>query len=334
MKIIKNLITLAVFFIIFFILYFVIYFFKVLDTNNIYQNINADLIKNLMEHYFFAITIVAATSAMIVIGSLNKFVGNVSVVITIIVIAAVASIYPAYTVIFNKNIDYLRNELNDKSSLFIDENGKFLTKVDNYLIRVGYKLLDNTYKNAIFIDNTSQGKLYFSDYIYFTEKEISLHEVTEISGTTKTSKTSAVFPRNSLDNYISNFAADVIFGFEVFPIITAMLKIVTLSNIPPYAIIILFINFAVMFFSFYMLGLSLNSRQFIYHNILNAFVIYAVIKIIFAISIEHYNLLEFVVRNMNYWNMNIYLFSISLLIIVISLILKRILNNDKKTDTN
>lgn len=331
MKIVKNLITLAVFFIVFFAIYFTIYFFKVLETNNIYQNIGVDLIRNLMEHYFFAIVIVAATSAMIVIGSLNKFVGHVSVLITIVVLAALATIYPAYTVIFNKNIDYLRNELSDKSSLIIDENGQYFTKVDNYLIRVGYKLLDNTYKNAIFINNSAQGRLYLSDYIYFTDKEISLHEVTEIYGTTEIKKTSTVFQRNSLANYMSSFAADVIFGFEVFPIIIALLKIITLSDIPSYAILLLFVNFIMLFFSFYMLGLSLNSRQYIYHNILNALVIYAVIKMLFAVSIEYYNLLEFVVRNINYWTMNISLFVISLIIILVSLILKKILNNDKKS---
>lgn len=330
MKVLKNLITLAAFFMAFFVIYFTIYFFKVIDINNIYQNINFNLIKNLMEHYFFAIVIVAATSAMIVIGSLNKFTGNISILITIIVLAVFVTLYPAYTVFFNKNIDYLRNELSDKSSLFVDENGQYFTKVDNYLIRVGYKLLDNTYKNVIFIDSSSSGKLYFSDYIYFTDKEISLHEVTEIYGTSKTKKTSTVFQRSSFGNYITTFAKDIIFGFEVFPIITALLKIITLSNIPFYAIILIFINCVLLFFSFYMLGLSLYSRQYIYHNILNAFVLYGVIKVLFAISIEHYNLLEFVVRNVNYWTMNLYLFLISIIVITISFILKKVLNNDKK----
>lgn len=330
MKVLKNLITLAAFFMAFFVIYFTIYFFKVIDTNNIYQNINFNLIKNLMEHYFFAIVIVAATSAMIVIGSLNKFTGNISILITIIVLAVFVTLYPAYTVFFNKNIDYLRNELSDKSSLFVDENGQYFTKVDNYLIRVGYKLLDNTYKNVIFIDSSSSGKLYFSDYIYFTDKEISLHEVTEIYGTSKTKKTSTVFQRSSFRNYITTFATDIIFGFEVFPIITALLKIITLSNIPFYAIILIFINCVLLFFSFYMLGLSLYSRQYIYHNILNTFVLYGVIKVLFAISIEHYNLLEVIVRNVNYWTMNLYLFLISIIVITISFILKKVLNNDKK----
>ena len=330
MKVLKNLITLAAFFMAFFVIYFTIYFFKVIDTNNIYQNINFNLIKNLMEHYFFAIVIVAATSAMIVIGSLNKFTGNISILITIIVLAVFVTLYPAYTVFFNKNIDYLRNELSDKSLLFVDENGQYFTKVDNYLIRVGYKLLDNTYKNIIFIDSSSSGKLYFSDYIYFTDKEISLHEVTEIYGTSKTKKTSTVFQRSSFGNYITTFATDIIFGFEVFPIITALLKIITLSNIPFYAIILIFINCVLLFFSFYMLGLSLYSRQYIYHNILNAFVLYGVIKVLFAISIEHYNLLEVIVRNVNYWTMNLYLFLISIIVITISLKKKKVLNNDKK----
>lgn len=330
MKVFKNLITLAAFFMAFFVIYFTIYFFKVIDTNNIYQNINFNLIKNLMEHYFFAIVIVAATSAMIVIGSLNKFTGNISILITIIVLAVFVTLYPAYTVFFNKNIDYLRNELSDKSLLFVDENGQYFTKVDNYLIRVGYKLLDNTYKNVIFIDSSSSGKLYFSDYIYFTDKEISLHEVTEIYGTSKTKKTSTVFQRSSFGNYITTFATDIIFGFEVFPIITALLKIITLSNIPFYAIILIFINCVLLFFSFYMLGLSLYSRQYIYHNILNTFVLYGVIKVLFAISIEHYNLLEVIVRNVNYWTMNLYLFLISIIVITISFILKKVLNNDKK----
>ena len=260
----------------------------------------------------------------------NNGITLIALVITIIVLAVFVTLYPAYTVFFNKNIDYLRNELSDKSSLFVDENGQYFTKVDNYLIRVGYKLLDNTYKNVIFIDSSSSGKLYFSDYIYFTDKEISLHEVTEIYGISKTKKTSTVFQRSSFGNYITTFATDIIFGFEVFPIITALLKIITLSNIPFYAIILIFINCVLLFFSFYMLGLSLYSRQYIYHNILNAFVLYGVIKVLFAISIEHYNLLEVIVRNVNYWTMNLYLFLISIIVITISFILKKVLNNDKK----
>ncbi|MDA1469469.1 hypothetical protein OGZ02_11605 [Brachyspira hyodysenteriae] len=83
-----------------------------------------------------------------------------------------------------------------------------------------------------------------------------------------------------------------------------------------------------------MLGLSLNSRQYIYHNILNALLLYGIIKIIFAVSIEQYNLLELIVRNVNYWTMNLYMFIASLITIIISLALKKILNNDKKTINN
>ncbi len=89
-----------------------------------------------------------------------------------------------------------------------------------------------------------------------------------------------------------------------------------------------------LFFSFYMLGLSLHSRQYIYHNILNAFIIYAVIKIVLAIFITQYNLLELVARNMNYFTINLYMFIISVMIIIISLILKKILNNDKHATNN
>ena len=334
MKIIKNLKNLILFFIVFFIVYFGIYFFKVLDTNNISQNINLDLIKKLMEHYFFAVIIVAATSSVIIIGAMNKFSGSLSTIITIGILSFFITLYPAYTVLFNKNIDYLRNELNDKSSMLIDESGKYFTKVDNYLIKVGYKLLDNTYKNVILIDPTVMGKLYVGDYIYITDKEISLHEVTEINGVSKIQKTSSIFERNSFSNYLSNFTADIIFGFETFPIIVALLKIVTLTDMPVYAIILLFINLWILFFSFYMLGLSLNSRQYIYHNILNAFVLYGIIKISLAIYIENHNLLELIVRNINYWSMNLYIFISSLAIILISLILKKVLNNDKKIMNN
>ena len=200
MKIVKNLITLALFFIVFFGLYFFIYFLKVLDTNNIYSNLTLDSIKNLMEHYFFAIVVVSAVSTMIFTGALNKFVGN-------------------FSIIFTKNVDYLRNELTDKSSSFIDDNGKYFSKLYNHIIRVGYKLLDNTYKNALFIDPAANGKVYFADYIYFTDKEIALHEVTELYGTLTSKKSSVVFERKSISKYLFNFSTDVIFGFEVFPII-------------------------------------------------------------------------------------------------------------------
>lgn len=334
MKIIRNFVTLALFFIVSFIIYFSIYLFKVMDTNNIYQNMNIDLIKNLMEHYFLAIVIVAAISSVIIIGALNKFSGSLPTIIVIGILAFFITLYPAYTVAFNKNIDYLRNELNDKTSLFIDETGRYFTRVDNYLLKVGYKLLDNTYKNVILVDPTVMGKLYIGDYVYITDKEISLHEVKEINGTSVIEKTSSIFNRNSIGNYLSNFTADIIFGFEVFPIIVALLKIVTLTEMPIYAITLLFINLWLMLFAFYMLGLSLNSRQYIYHNILNALLLYGIIKIIFAVSIEQYNLLELIVRNVNYWTMNLYMFIASLITIIISLALKKILNNDKKTINN
>ncbi|MEI0700048.1 hypothetical protein R4K92_14115 [Brachyspira intermedia] len=334
MKIIKNFITLTLFFLVFFIIYFGIYLFKVMDTNNIYQNMNIDLVKNLMEHYFLAIVIVAGISSVIIIGALNKFSGGLSIIIVIGILAFFITLYPAYTVAFDKNIDYLRNELNDKTSLFIDDTGRYFTRVDNYLIKVGYKLLDNTYKNVILVDPTVMGKLYIGDYIYITDKEISLHEVKEINGTSVVEKTSSIFPRNSIGNYLSSFTADIIFGFEVFPIIVALLKIITLTEMPIYAIALLFINLWLMMFAFYMLGLSLNSRQYIYHNILNALLLYGIIKIIFAVSIEQYNLLEVIVRNVNYWTMNLYMFIGSLITIIISLALKKILNNDKKTINN
>ena len=334
MKIIKNFVTITLFFIAFFIIYFGIYLFKVMDTNNIYQNMNLDLIKNLMEHYFLAIITVSAISSVIIIGALNKFSGNLSAIIVIGILALFITLYPAYTVAFDKNIDYLRNELNDKTSLFIDDTGRYFTRVDNYLIKVGYKLLDNTYKNVILVDPTVMGKLYIGDYIYITDKEISLHEVKEINGTSVVEKTSSIFPRNSIGNYLSSFTADIIFGFEVFPIIVALLKIITLTEMPIYAIALLFINLWLMMFAFYMLGLSLNSRQYIYHNILNALLLYGIIKIIFAVSIEQYNLLEVIVRNVNYWTMNLYMFIGSLITIIISLALKKILNNDKKTINN
>ena len=98
MKIIKNFITLTLFFLVFFIIYFGIYLFKVMDTNNIYQNMNIDLVKNLMEHYFLAIVIVAAISSVIIIGALNKFSGNLSVIIVIGILAFFITLYPAYTV--------------------------------------------------------------------------------------------------------------------------------------------------------------------------------------------------------------------------------------------
>ncbi|MEI0799056.1 hypothetical protein R4Q14_12120 [Brachyspira intermedia] len=334
MKIIKNFITLTLFFLVFFIIYFGIYLFKVMDTNNIYQNMNIDLVKNLMEHYFLAIVIVAGISSVIIIGALNKFSGGLSIIIVIGILAFFITLYPAYTVAFDKNIDYLRNELNDKTSLFIDDTGRYFTRVDNYLIKVGYKLLDNTYKNVILVDPTVMGKLYIGDYIYITDKEISLHKVKEINGTSVVEKTSSIFPRNSIGNYLSSFTADIIFGFEVFPIIVALLKIITLTEMPIYAIALLFINLWLMMFAFYMLGLSLNSRQYIYHNILNALLLYGIIKIIFAVSIEQYNLLEVIVRNVNYWTMNLYMFIGSLITIIISLALKKILNNDKKTINN
>ncbi|MEI0493207.1 hypothetical protein R4J17_12290 [Brachyspira intermedia] len=334
MKIIKNFITLTLFFLVFFIIYFGIYLFKVMDTNNIYQNMNIDLVKNLMEHYFLAIVIVAGISSVVIIGALNKFSGGLSIIIVIGILAFFITLYPAYTVAFDKNIDYLRNELNDKTSLFIDDTGRYFTRVDNYLIKVGYKLLDNTYKNVILVDPTVMGKLYIGDYIYITDKEISLHEVKEINGTSVVEKTSSIFPRNSIGNYLSSFTADIIFGFEVFPIIVALLKIITLTEMPIYAIALLFINLWLMMFAFYMLGLSLNSRQYIYHNILNALLLYGIIKIIFAVSIEQYNLLEVIVRNVNYWTMNLYMFIGSLITIIISLALKKILNNDKKTINN
>ena len=329
MKIVKNLITLAIFFIVFFGLYFLIYFLKVLDTNNIYSNLTFDSVKSLMEHYFFAIVIVSAVSTMIFTGALNKFVGNFS--ITIIVLAAFVTLYPAYMIVFNKNIDYLRNELTDKSSSFIDDNGKYFSKIDNHIIRVGYKLLDNTYKNALFIDPAANGKVYFADYIYFTDKEIALHEVTELYGTLTSKKSSVVFERKSLSNYLSSFSTDVIFGFEVFPIISTLLKVLTTTDIPIYSVPILFINFIFLLFSFYMLGLSLFSKQYQYHNILNAFVLYGVIKLILAILIEHYNLLEIIIRKITFWNMSLSLFISSIIIIIISLILKKIFNNDKRT---
>ncbi|WP_297208062.1 hypothetical protein [uncultured Brachyspira sp.] len=330
MKIVKNLITLALFFIAFFIIYFFIYFLKVLDTNNIYSNINFESIKNLMEHYFFAITVVSAASTMIFIGALNKFVGNISIILTIIILSAFVTLYPAYTIVFDKNVDYLRNELTDKSSSYIDDNGRFFSKIDNYIIRVGYKLLDNTYKNSVFIDPSASGRLYFGDYIYITDKEIALHEVTEVYGALSSKKSSIIFERKSFSNYLSSFTTDVIFGFEVFPIISTLLKLISITDIPTYTIFILFGNFIFLFFSFYMLGLCLFSKQYQYHNILNAFVIYGVIKIILAILIEHYNLLEIIIRNVNFWNMSFSLFIASIIIIIVSLILKKIFNNDKK----
>ncbi|MDA1469468.1 hypothetical protein OGZ02_11600 [Brachyspira hyodysenteriae] len=251
MKTIKNLVTLTLFFVAFFIIYFGIYLFKVLDTNNIYQNMNIDLVKNLMEHYFLAIVIVAGISSVVIIGALNKFSGSLSTIIAIGILALFITLYPAYTVAFNKNIDYLRNELNDKTSLFIDDTGRYFTKVDNYLIKVGYKLLDNTYKNVILVDPTVMGKLYIGDYIYITDKEISLHEVKEINGTSVIEKTSSIFSRNSIGNYLSSFTADIIFGFEVFPIIVALLKIITLTEMPIYAIALLFINLWLMLFAFF-----------------------------------------------------------------------------------
>ncbi len=334
MKIIKNIITLMLFFSAFFVLYFMIYLFKVLDTNNIFQHINLNLVKSLMGHYLFAIIILSANSSVIIIGTLNKFSGRLSTIISMLILSLLISLYPVYTVVSNKNIDYLRNELNDKSSLFIDESGRYFTKIDNYLIKIGYKLLDNTYKNVILIDPVYMGSMYIGDYVYITDEEISLHEVTEIKGISRTKKTSSVFERNSINKYMSNFTEDIVFGFEAFPIISALLKILTLSNISPYYIILLFINFFMLFFSFYMLGLSLHSRQYIYHNILNAFIIYAVIKIVLAIFITQYNLLELVARNMNYSTINLYMFIISVMIIIISLILKKILNNDKHATNN
>lgn len=331
MKIVKNLITLALFFIVFFGLYFFIYFLKVLDTNNIYNNLTLDSIKNLMEHYFFAIVVVSAVSTMIFTGALNKFVGNFSIIFTIVVLAAFVTLYPAYTIIFNKNVDYLRNELTDKSSSFIDDNGKYFSKIDNHIIRVGYKLLDNTYKNALFIDPAANGKVYFADYIYFTDKEIALHEVTELYGTLTSKKSSVVFERKSISKYLFNFSTDVIFGFEVFPIISTLLKVLTTTDIPIYTVPILFVNFIFLFFSFYMLGLCLFSKQYQYHNILNAFVLYGIIKLVLAVLIEHYSLLEIIIRNITFWNMSLTLFISSIIIIIISLILKKIFNNDKRT---
>lgn len=330
MKIVKNLITLASFFIVFFAIYFCIYFFKVLDTNNIFSNLTFDSIKNLMEHYFFAITVVSAASTMVFTGALNKFSGNISIIFTIIILSAIVTLYPAYTIIFDKNVDYLRNELTDKSSTFIDDNGKYFSKIDNYIIRVGYKLLDNTYKNSILIDPSSSGKLYFSDYIYFTDKEIALHEVTEMYGVSSLKKLSVVLEIKSLSNYLSNFRIDVIFGFEVFPIISTLLKLITTSELPIYTIFILLGAFVFLFSSFYMLGICLYSKQYPYHNILNAFVIYGVIKAALAILIEHYKLLDIIIRNVNFWNMSISIYAASIIIIIISLILKKIFNNDKK----
>lgn len=330
MKIVKNLITLVLFFIAFFSLYFFIYFLKVLDTNNIYSNITFDSIKNLMSHYFFAITVVSAVSTMIFTGALNKFVGNISILLTIVVLAAFVTLYPAYSIIFDKNVDYLRNELTDKSSSFIDESGKYFSKIDNHIVRVGYKLLDNTYKNALFIEPAAYGKVYFADYIYFTDKEIALHEVTELYGILGGKKSSIVFERKSFSSYLFNFTTDVIFGFEMFPIISTLLKLLTTADIPVYTVPILFINFVFLFFSFYMLGLCLYSKQYQYHNILNAFVLYGIIKIILAILVEYYNLLEIIIRKITFWNMSFSLFISSIIIIIISLILKKIFNNDKR----
>ena len=207
MKIIKNFITLTLFFLVFFIIYFGIYLFKVMDTNNIYQNMNIDLVKNLMEHYFLAIVIVASISSVVIIGALNKFSGGLPTIIVIGILAFFITLYPAYTVAFDKNIDYLRNELNDKTSLFIDDTGRYFTRVDNYLIKVGYKLLDNTYKNVILVDPTVMGKLYIGDYIYITDKEISLHEVKEINSGCICCTIKGDFKQNILD-IISNYRPD------------------------------------------------------------------------------------------------------------------------------
>lgn len=315
MKLFRNLFTLLKVFIIFFIIFFCVYLFRIVDTNSLLKDFDLKLLKRFVDEYNFYIFVAASLISIIFIGTLNKFRGYIPSAITIGILSAIIISYPVYILIGKQNIEYLKNE-----NTYFNINEKTFTKVDKYIIKANNKLLNNAYKNAILIDSVFSNKIYFADSVYVSNRVITLYDVKEINGNGIESKDSVIIERNSLFSYLSDISKDIIFGFNLIPFLSLSLKYVTVDNPQIYPILILYSQFFLIFISLYTLGLSFCSKKYMYHNILTAFLIYGLVQIIFTLANR-------IMHNLNFWNITAFIYFISVFIIMLSFILKRILKN-------
>lgn len=311
MKLFRNLLYLLKFFIISFAILFFIYFFRVIDINNLLKEFDINIIKRFVINYTFYIFVVASVISIIFIGTLNKFRGYAATIITIVLLSLIVISYPLYVLIGNHNIEFLENE-----NTFLDINEKTFTKVDKYIVKANNKLFNNGYKDGILIDAFLNNKIYFADYIYVSNKTISMLNVKEINGINLEIRNSVEIERKSIFYYLSSISKDVVFGFSLVPFLNLSLRYLTVESRQIHVVLILFSQFFLIFLALYMLGLSFNSKKYIYHNMLTGFLIYGIMQIIFTIA-------NVLMHNLNFWNITAFIYFIAIFVIMISFIIKR-----------
>ena len=311
MKLFRNLLNLLKVFIVSFIIFFCIYLFRVIDINGLLREFDINIIRRFFINYTFYIFVIASVISIIFMGTLNKLRGYASTIITIGILSAILISYPIYVLIAKHDIEFIENE-----NTFFDINEKTFTKVDRYIVKANNKLLNNGYKNGILIDTFSNNKIYFADYIYVSNRIISMYDVKEINGINLEIKDSVEIERKSIFSYLSSISKDMVFGFSLVPFLNLSLKYLTIENQQFYVIFILFSQFFLIFLALYMLGLSFNSKKYIYHNILTGFLIYGMMQVIFTIA-------NGLMHNLNFWNITAFIYFIAIFIIMISFIVKR-----------
>ena len=319
MKLIKNLLCLLFHNFIFCVILTLIYLFELLDFDN--KHLSFLTLYSFLRDYFFIVFVISSIISFIYIGALNKFDGFISPFLSIVIFSFFISVYYINRTDTYNNIKYLKSNLDSKALNSIDLSNNIFTKFNNYSLMANSRIENNLYKDVIVVYNN----VYFADFISFDDSDILMSNVSYIEeGTNVKYKNTISLNKKSLYDYFYTTSRDILFGFNIVPVLSYVFRYDIDTNISFFLFMIIYFKFFLLFLALYMLSWSLSSNIYKYHNFLVAFLIYCFLQVLSKIIVSKYHLLSLVDMESKFWSITIILYLVSLFVLIFSLIIKNL----------
>ena len=268
------------FFVYFSIIFFASFLFFLLKMMNIYSSVFS--IENMnyiylffvfFINYFFPLSIFASILTILLISTGKKLRGNISIIISLLVIAFLGVIYPVYIKYINYNsissflfpqsieldaTSFKKQMIynNGGNFIYVDNLGTDTYQYENILILDNYNLIDAKYANE------NKGNLELVDV-----------NIIDIENNTKKHYDKYDFQIDDNNQY--DTILDTFFAFPFLKYFSIIFIFFTDVNTPFYIYIILYISLFLLLVGFYVLGGTLSVEGLEFHNIMVSFSVYS-----------------------------------------------------------
>lgn len=330
MKTLRNLSVLIFYFLVFFLTLSFFYFIHLVEPfNYILTERTDELMKNIViffSNYIFSIFVLASSITILILGSLVKLSGKISVFVSIFIFSILLSLYPCYTYFFGKvkTNTLHKNAENIETIKYLDASS--FTDYENYSLYAESKIENTTYKGIIAIENGFSKPVYFADYATLYNDNILLEGVKVVSVNERAIIASTNLPVTVYkDKYAKKLFSYMFSRLILFPYIYNLFDLYTSKTAPIYSMAIVFVALFLFLLGSYLLTASLSSPYHKYHNVLTAISIYYAFFIISVIVIKVFNISTSDINNASFLFVSIIIISIGLGINIFSVILNKIL---------